>query len=65
MESVLPQPVLPCDVQVDGVCADVFGDRLVELAVEDGDVAGAGQGANAVFYDFESRGVVEGLRGLM
>lgn len=49
MKAVLAQFVLLGDGGGYGVRADVLGDGLVELAVEDGDVAGRGQIGQQVF----------------
>lgn len=60
MEAVLAQLVLLGDGGRDGVGADMFGDGLVELAVEDGNVVGGGEVGEEVLDDFEGGCVVEG-----
>lgn len=59
VEAVLPQMVAPRNVLVDGIRPDVFGDGVVKLAVEAGDVEGRlGQVAHATVDDGEAGGVV-------
>lgn len=59
METILSQAILLCDFLIDGVCADMLRDCLMELCIEHGDVLGSREFLDAGFDDLERRRVVQ------
>jgi len=60
MEPIFTKSIFSCYGRRDGVGTDMFWDCLVELRIEDSDVACRRQGFHAELYDFKGWAIVEG-----
>ncbi len=58
MEAVFPEPFLLCYFLIDGVCANIFGQSVVEDGVEGGDVLDTGKLFEADLYYGNCGGIV-------